>query len=161
VDGAEAKVGSLEEDSLEMDEIPTRLVAASPAVMQKPRTRPQPREGLGIPSFETLDRLGRAVTARLTHGISPHVCATKRGSTGHRILPMRRRAALSLGSRPARNYSQEWPCPRSREQMQEAGLALKALLLQPARSAAHELPLAPLSRWRMRLACSRSTTISS
>jgi poly[(R)-3-hydroxyalkanoate] polymerase subunit PhaC len=38
-----------------------------------PRERPPlPRQSTGTPSFETLDRLARAITARLTHGISPH-----------------------------------------------------------------------------------------
>jgi polyhydroxyalkanoate synthase len=38
-----------------------------------PRERsPLPRPRTEPPSFETLDRLARAITARLTHGISPH-----------------------------------------------------------------------------------------
>ena len=38
----------------------------------KPRRRLAATEALGIPSFETMDRLGRAVTARITQGVSPH-----------------------------------------------------------------------------------------
>ena len=57
-----------------MDESPTHLAKASPPAISKgPNPCPPPREGLSIPSFETMDRLGRAVTARLTEGISPHV----------------------------------------------------------------------------------------
>ena len=57
-----------------MDESPTHLAKGSPPAISKgPNPCPPPREGLSIPSFETMDRLGRAVTARLTEGISPHV----------------------------------------------------------------------------------------
>ncbi len=56
-----------------MNEIP-----AKPPTPAAPSTKPEvkaPRpssEATGIPSFETMDRVERAVTARLTQGISPH-----------------------------------------------------------------------------------------
>jgi polyhydroxyalkanoate synthase len=54
-----------------MDETPSRLVMPPPAA--KDQAAPWPAsEAPRIPSFETMDRLGRAVTARLTQGISPH-----------------------------------------------------------------------------------------
>ena len=54
-----------------MDETPSRLVTPPPAA--KDQAAPWPAsEAPRIPSFETMDRLGRAVTARLTQGISPH-----------------------------------------------------------------------------------------
>ena len=54
-----------------MDETPSSLVTPPPAA--KDQAAPWPAsEAPGIPSFETMDRLGRAVTARLTQGISPH-----------------------------------------------------------------------------------------
>jgi Poly-beta-hydroxybutyrate polymerase N terminal/alpha/beta hydrolase fold len=56
-----------------MDETPTRLAAPSPAAASQGTGAPiSATEGLGIPSFETMDRLGHAVTARMTQGISPH-----------------------------------------------------------------------------------------
>jgi polyhydroxyalkanoate synthase len=56
-----------------MDETPTRLAAPSPAAASQGAGAPMSAtEGLGIPSFETMDRLGHAVTARITQGISPH-----------------------------------------------------------------------------------------
>jgi polyhydroxyalkanoate synthase len=56
-----------------MDETPTRLAAPSPAAASQGAGAPiSATEGLGIPSFETMDRLGHAVTARITQGISPH-----------------------------------------------------------------------------------------
>jgi polyhydroxyalkanoate synthase subunit PhaC len=54
-----------------MDETPSPLVARSPAA--KNQAVPSPvSEPPRVPSFEAMDRLGRAVTARLTQGISPH-----------------------------------------------------------------------------------------
>jgi poly[(R)-3-hydroxyalkanoate] polymerase subunit PhaC len=53
-----------------MDETPTRRLPSPGLPSQGAKASADDR--LGAPSFETLDRLGRAVTARLTQGISPH-----------------------------------------------------------------------------------------
>ena len=53
-----------------MDETPTRPAVPSPPVSQGGGAPSSAREAM--PSLETMDRLGRAVTARLTQGISPH-----------------------------------------------------------------------------------------
>ena len=53
-----------------MDETPSRH-PPSPGPTS-PGAKASADDRLGAPSFETMDRLGRAVTARLTQGISPH-----------------------------------------------------------------------------------------
>ncbi len=49
--------------------VPPPLSLAPPLPRERP---PLPRQSAEPPSFETLDRLARAITARLTHGASPH-----------------------------------------------------------------------------------------
>jgi polyhydroxyalkanoate synthase len=54
-----------------MDETPSRLPTLPPPA--KDQTPPWPASGgAAVLSFETLDRLGRALAARFTQGISPH-----------------------------------------------------------------------------------------
>ena len=56
-----------------MNEIPTQPTTPSKADTKPGVKTPQPSdEGAGMPTFETMDRVERAVAARLTHGISPH-----------------------------------------------------------------------------------------
>jgi polyhydroxyalkanoate synthase len=55
-----------------MDETSSHLTTVSPAKDQKVKASSPVSDGVRIPSFETLDRIGRAVTARLTQGVSPH-----------------------------------------------------------------------------------------
>ena len=56
-----------------MDETPSRRShRRRPPKIQAPTPHRTASEGARVPSFETMDRLGRAVTARLTQGISPH-----------------------------------------------------------------------------------------
>ena len=56
-----------------MSEIPTQPTTPSKADTKPGVKIPQPSDGgAGRPTFETMDRVERAVAARLTHGISPH-----------------------------------------------------------------------------------------
>jgi polyhydroxyalkanoate synthase len=56
-----------------MNEIPTKPTTPSKADTKPGVKTPQPSDGgTGMPTFETMDRVERAVAARLTHGISPH-----------------------------------------------------------------------------------------
>jgi poly[(R)-3-hydroxyalkanoate] polymerase subunit PhaC len=56
-----------------MDETPTRLVQPSPGGKAQGRAvPPAASDATRLPSFETMDRVGRAMTARMTQGISPH-----------------------------------------------------------------------------------------
>jgi polyhydroxyalkanoate synthase len=55
-----------------LDQTSSNLATVSPAKDQNAKASWPVSDGMRIPSFETLDRIGRAVTARLTQGISPH-----------------------------------------------------------------------------------------
>jgi hypothetical protein len=45
---------------------------AHPAHVDVPAAATEPLEGAELPSFETLDRMARAMTARVTLGVSPN-----------------------------------------------------------------------------------------
>jgi len=75
---------------------------------KEPVSPPHPSQATRIPSFETMDRLGRAVTARLTQGISPHALsgawfdwASHLASAPGRLLELGIEAA-NIGARFAR-----------------------------------------------------------
>ena len=56
-----------------MNEIPSKPPTPATGVTKPEVKAPRPSsEATGIPSFETMDRVERAVAARLTHGVSPH-----------------------------------------------------------------------------------------
>src|SRR5262245_22409841 len=55
-----------------MLETPSRLPGAPPPAAKRQAPRSAASDTARIPSFESTDRLGRAVTARFTQGISPH-----------------------------------------------------------------------------------------
>ena len=92
-----------------MNETPTRLAAPSPAATNQGAATPAlAAEALGIPSFETMDRLGRAVTARMTQGISPHALyaawfdwASHLGNAPGRLVELGLEA-VNIGARFAR-----------------------------------------------------------
>jgi hypothetical protein len=104
--------------SADMNETPTRLAAPSPAAASQGASTP---EALGIPSFETMDRLGRAVTARGFAGVGPILLATcsrawaRLGpfSTAWRLAasPRYRRWVATVPPRPPPNLRVAWRFP--------------------------------------------------
>ena len=82
-----------------MDETPSRLVPPSPTAKDRSSSPPASQDAR-IPSFETMDRLGRAVTARLTQGISPHALYAAWFDWASHLVNAPGRL-IELGSRPS------------------------------------------------------------
>src|SRR3974390_1061599 len=67
VRGPHRPVGAMTETIVNL---PTVLI---PAAWVRPKAGPPPpTQAVNLPSFETLDRVGRSMIARLTAGVSPH-----------------------------------------------------------------------------------------